>query len=244
MGTICGNLDDITYHFNSINSIDPDKYPKSWESIEQKYFSTKNPPDITKNLESFFKYIEDNGIKRFIIDACMTIQTEGPFKTKLKEIYGLCNLWDPVGASKCTPHDLNDGDAHLKLELHKEIEKDNYIYFDSKHESGKSMYDYVYDDLFKTNCLKENGIRIYLRLNSEKKIESYIQNGILNINELRDKEKGKIFGVAMKIVKDSGEIKYFPLDGGFSVDQLSKGLAYVESKKEPIANLKKIIDYI
>ena len=258
LGNICEKIENIYYFFNS-DLPDNDDWNKIRKSIEQEQGGISS-------IGMFWDVLEEKAYEYCILDACMSIQTEPQWKKQIKKLRSLCNLWDPAGAEGFTANEFTDGDEELGLKLvfEKEIETGGkkYSLFDSRQRfavagrSEKSFYD-VYSVLFNKYCLEKDGFEMYLRIGTEKMQGFVFENGILDIQSLKQQQPKRVFYVFLCITrnKKEDETKYFLIEtGGFSVDVLSLGLYYIEtgndfpadfvSKNKEYASLKQVIDYL
>jgi hypothetical protein len=257
LGNICEKIENIYYFFNS-DLPDNDDWNKIRKAIdEQGGFSS---------IELFWKNLEEKAYEYCILDACMSIQTEPQWKKQIKRLRSLCNLWDPAGAEGFTANEFTDGDEELGLKLvfEKEVDENGkkYSLFDSRQRfvvagrAEKSFYD-VYSVLFNEYCLEKDGFEMFLRIGTENLQGFVVENGILDIQSLKQQQPKRVFYVFLCITKNKkeDETKYFLIaTGGFSVDVLSLGLYYIEtgkdfradlvSKNKEYVSLKQVIDYL
>lgn len=257
LGNICEKIENIYYFFNS-DLPDNDDWRKIRKAIdEQGGFSS---------IELFWKNLEEKAYEYCILDACMSIQTEPQWKKQIKRLRSLCNLWDPAGAEGFTANEFTDGDEELGLKLvfEKEVDENGkkYSLFDSRQRfpvagrTEKSFYD-VYSVLFNKYGLEKDGFEMFLRIGTENLQGFVVENGILDIQSLKQQQPKRVFYVFLCITKNKkeDETKYFLIaTGGFSVDVLSLGLYYIEtgkdfradlvSKNKEYVSLKQVIDYL
>lgn len=257
LGNICEKIENIYYFFNS-DLPDNDDWNKIRKAIdEQGGFSS---------VDLFWKNLEEKAYEYCILDACMSIQTEPQWKKQIKRLRSLCNLWDPAGAEGFTANEFTDGDEELGLKLvfEKEVDENGkkYSLFDSRQRfpvagrAEKSFYD-VYSVLFNEYCLEKDGFEMFLRIGTENLQGFVVENGILDIQSLKQQQPKRVFYVFLCITKNKkeDETKYFLIaTGGFSVDVLSLGLYYIEtgkdfradlvSKNKEYVSLKQVIDYL
>ena len=258
LGNICEKIENIYYFFNS-DLPDTDDWRKIRKSIEQEQGGISS-------IELFWKNLEEKAYEYCILDACMSIQTEPQWTKQIKKLRSLCNLWDPAGAGGFTANEFTDGDEDLGLKLvfEKEVDENGkkYSLFDSRQRfavagrAEKSFYD-VYSALFNQYCLEKDGFEMYLRIGTENLQGFVVENGILDIQSLKQQQPKRVFYVFLCITKNKkeDETKYFLIEtGGFSVDVLSLGLYYIEtgkdfradlvSKNKEYVSLKQVIDYL
>lgn len=258
LGNICEKIENIYYFFNS-DLPDTDDWRKIRKTIEQEQGGISS-------IEMFWKNLEEKAYEYCILDACMSIQTETQWTKQIKKLRSLCNLWDPAGAGGFTANDFTDGDEELGLKLvfEKEVNENGkkYSLFDSRQRftmagrTEKSFYD-VYSILFNKYGLEKDGFEMFLRIGTENLQGFVVENGILDIQSLKQQQPKRVFYVFLCITKNKkeDETKYFLIEtGGFSVDVLSLGLYYIEtgkdfradlvSKNKEYVSLKQVIDYL
>ena len=258
LGNICEKIENIYYFFNS-DLPDTDDWNKIRKTIEQEQGGISS-------IEMFWKNLEEKAYEYCILDACMSIQTETQWTKQIKKLRSLCNLWDPAGAGGFTANDFTDGDEELGLKLvfEKEVDENGkkYSLFDSRQRfavagrAEKSFYD-VYSVLFNKHGLEKDGFEMFLRIGTENLQGFVVENGVLDIQSLKQQQPKRIFYVFLCITKNKkeDETKYFLIEtGGFSVDVLSLGLYYIEmgrdfradlmSKNKEYVSLKQVIDYL
>ena len=258
LGNICEKIENIYYFFNS-DLPDTDDWIKIRKAIEQEQGGISS-------IEMFWKNLEEKAYEYCILDACMSIQTETQWTKQIKKLRSLCNLWDPAGAGGFTANDFTDGDEELGLKLvfEKEVDENGkkYSLFDSRQRfavagrAEKSFYD-VYSVLFNKHGLEKDGFEMFLRIGTENLQGFVVENGILDVQSLKQQQPKRIFYVFLCITKNKkeDETKYFLIEtGGFSVDVLSLGLYYIEtgrdfradlmSKNKEYVSLKQVIDYL
>lgn len=239
LGNICGDVDNMYYYFS-------ENMPSSWGIVKTKYFEM-NPPN---QMNPFFEKLKTDGYLYFILDACMSIQTEPAWQNIMIMLKSLCNLWDPAGAGSLYAKDIVDGQTSmgLKLVLESTVNINNkpvYIYDSKTTSTDESMYDYVYDDLFNQHSIPS--FKFKLRLASEKQHDTSSSTGLSTSPDIN-------FYTSLSIQYKTEPVTYIIIpSGGFSVKILSCGLYYIETGDDyeiPTKQvneyriLKQIIDYM
>ena len=222
LGFLCDKIDNVSYYFSEENT------PNTWNE-QKKAFFIENVPN--KLNDAFYEVIQN--FQYYILDACMSVHKEEKFKSAVKQITTLSNLWDPAGTGEV--ENINDGDEEFNLMFVPESFNKNILNSVMRTNQKMSFYDEIYNPLLNMFCLEDYGITIKLRLAYE----------------------NKYYKIAL--VVDTPQIKnriFILENGGFSVNVLSVGLYYVETdkvlaskingdrNKNSWAKLKEIIDFV
>jgi len=200
-GELVGDIPDISYFFS-------ENGPDNWPSTRKKSIEDAIIGEIARTKMGEVINETSVGDWYYIYDACVPGRIHANIGGK--QALTLAKIWDPSKAGKISKRELfesnNTKTTLISQGTNSHMEKENrvnYTIFDwvTNTNEGKSLYDEIYDDLLHINTLPNKSL-IKLRL------------------AVSDDE---MCSLCIKIAD-----KYFIIDSGFSVNELSAGIYYVE----------------
>jgi hypothetical protein len=236
LGELAGGIEDMYYYWTCKDDI-----PSNWNKKRQAFFGLQGGDTVkVQSINTLVFDVKQRDYSGWVLDACVSGRVSSALGHRKKN---LANIWDPVrgtfsanelvenietnklSISEVTVSARETGTIIVQL-LGASYNIYNCIIREAGVFAGKSLYDVVYDRLL--NGISDN-LNIKLRL---------------AVNTLN------ICHVAI-IITVNGTLRTFVINSGFSVEQLSRGLRYIDDKCDSLSDtsnvditLKSIIDFV
>ena len=229
---LVGALHDVTYYFKPKEGVLPERW-----SDDRKTWFTK-PGHEYQSIKSLYADMRKNDIEYWVFDACMSSKVKN--RITAERLLTIANIWDPSKNGVVTKEELGEStlikttDALTWSPVPPSpgfTRPTGYIvedYVFTENDKRESVYDIVYNIL-----LNDDELTISRHFNIS--IRLYTFNDICGV--------ALIINYNYPPKNESIEIY---LSSGFSVNELSHGMRYIEtgSQTDLNDNLKKIIDFL
>ena len=229
LGELAGGLEDMYYYWTCKDDI-----PSNWNKKRQAFFGLQGGDTVkVQSINTLVFDVKQRDYSGWVLDACVSGRVSSALGQRKKN---LANIWDPVRGT-FSANELVENIETTKLSrspvsatetgtISSSYTIYNCIIQEAGDFAGKSLYDVVYDRLL--NGISDNlNIKLRLAVNTQ-----------------------NICHVAI-IITVNGTLRTFVINSGFSVEQLSRGLRYIDDicdGRSDTSNvditLKSIIDFV